>query len=154
MAEKVIFKSPYVRLQLQLRPERKGFHGEQPFIIPAVIAEFVNGQFEAEDPDMIAAIRATPAFKNKDVWELTADLANLAPPAQKTFRGAVSTSHFDEEAGNLKPKNAGSACETCGKEFPDDLGGKKKKMHQVGHRLAESRARSREAAVSVEEKAG
>lgn len=151
MAEKVIFKSPYVRLQLQLRPERKGFHGEQPFIIPAVIAEFVNGQFEAEDPDMIAAIKATPAFKNKDVWELTADLANLAPPAQKVFRGAVGTAQLDEEAGKLKSKSGGPACEACGKEFPDDLGGKKKKMHEVGHRLAEYNKVKKET-VSMEEK--
>ena len=151
MAEKVIFKSPYVRLQLQLRPERKGFHGEQPFIIPAVIAEFVNGQFEAEDPDMIAAIKATPAFKNNDVWELTADLANLSPPAQKVFRGAISTAQFDEEAGKLKTKSSGSPCEVCGKEFAEDFAGKKKKMHMVGHRLQESN-RVKKESVSMEEK--
>lgn len=153
MAESVTFHSPYTRLSIQVKPERKGFYGEQPFIIPAVLAQFDNGNYTTSDPEIIEALRMSPAYKRHEIFEINAE--NPKPPnpdAQKVFRGPVGTDQLHGEIGKIPQKQPGSKCPvpTCGKEFLNDLAGKKLRMHMVSHRMAESRAA--EKAVSVEEK--
>jgi hypothetical protein len=152
MAEPVTFHSPYIRLSIQVKPERKGFYGEQPFIIPAVIAQFDNGNYTTADQDIIEALRKSPAYKRHEVFEINAETPKPPnPDAQKVFRGPVGTDQLHGEIGKQTQKQPGSKCEVCNKEFPNDLGGKGLKMHMVGHRLQESN-RAKKEGVSVEEK--
>ena len=151
MAEPVTFHSIYSRLSLQVKAERKGFRGEEPFIIPAVLAQFENRNYTTADPEIIEGIRKSPAYARHEVFEVEDEKAPLPPnpDTQKVFRGAVGTVELHGELGHQPQKQAGAGCPTCGKSFPDDLGGKKLRMHMVSaHRIPEAKA----AGVSLEEK--
>jgi len=143
MSETITFASPYIRLRLQIDKftEKKGFHGSDPFIMPARLIEFDNGQFTTDDPEIIAGIRATPAYKRHEIIELKP--GDLAPAVEKVrvIRGAISASDLNNDGPALQitERVAGTKatkCDVCGKEFPGDLSGAKVRMHKISHRRA------------------
>lgn len=143
-----IFKSPFVRLSIHLKPHEERVLGGLLVVTPATVAHFENGAFTTEDPEIAALIRRSPSFKQGSVVEITADMEEMFDQGQKqgVHRGALSTQDLHTEAGTKAEKSkAGPICDYpgCGKEFPDDLAGKKFAAHKIAHRMAENRLRDK-----------
>ena len=152
MSETITFASPYIRLRLQIDKftEKKGFHGSDPFIMPARLIEFDNGQFATDDLDIIAGIRATPAYRRHEITELRPGDLVPAQERVKVIRGAISASDLDGEptqkVTDRVPGTKATKCDVCGKEFPGDLSGAKVRMHKISHRRSAEAAKAAEIA--------
>jgi len=154
MEQTVEFHVMSRRFSIQVVPEKKGFDSFGVLsTIPARIISFEDGRYTTDDPAIIEAIRKSSSYKTKKIIEITeADRDAFRPkPEQQTIRGPISTASIQAEAG-VKPdeKTAGlrvtSSCKVCGKEFKDDLGGKRVRLHEISHR------RGKPQGASVEEK--
>lgn len=158
----VTFRSKDARLQLHLKGERKGFKGEEPFVIPAEIAEFQDCMYVTSDPEVIEIIRNTDAFKQHRVIEITDEdrkNVSMSPPTQQTIRGAVSSKDFSKELGaetnfrkKMRLEEGITQCEICEKIFKNDKQGRRLKMHKVSHRDSVTKPKQNGIKPTMEEK--
>ena len=158
----ITFRSPYQNLLLHLSSE-KLVPGADGVVhkIPARLAKFEVGQYVTSNEREIEIIRKTPAYRRKEVFEIKGETREIeentgpipvaeakeimekAPGAPKTIRGPVSGADIHDEVAPPKEKPGKkfaekstntTKCKVCGKEFENDLGEKKIRMHMVSHR--------------------
>ena len=151
-----VFKSPFIRLSVHLKPHEERVVGGLLVITPATMAHFEGGIYKTDDEEIAALIRKCPSFKLGQIVELSHEMQEMLEPPEKparTFRGPISTATLKGEAGVPdEPKKGISICDYpgCGKEFAEDLTGNKLRAHKVTHRIAESKAETGE--VKIEER--
>lgn len=145
MSTPVSFMSKDARLQIQFKPEKKGFNEfNQVEVIPWEPIVFVDGRFKTEDPEKIAFLRKSDAVRLKRVIEVTEeDKQNISmhPPQQKTTRGAVSTKDLKDEAGFKETQGKTVTMQEVGMVYCDvpgcdyfaerDFRGNKIRMHKL-----------------------
>jgi len=153
MTKKTIFFSVAQNLRLHIKPEKQvvGVNGMLDYI-PAKTVRFVNGEYVTEDPEEIELIRKTEAYRRKRIGELTSDDKESVAIAQEVIeeverrrtekkgkRGAIDTNTLKGKPSitvaekNLKAKTV-TKCDICGKEFENDLTGRKLRTHKQWHR--------------------
>lgn len=152
--EAVEFRVMSKRYSIQVEGEKKGFDNFGVLnTIPARIVSFDNGSLKTADPVVIASIRRSQDYQIKKIVEVTEadrDVYRMKPE-QGVVRGPISTASMEKEAGVKKEEkkstlSATTACKVCGKEFKDDLGGKRVRLHEISHRRGQPQG------VAVEEK--
>lgn len=130
------------RYSLQINPERPYFDdGGRAHIIPAKIVTFENCVYEASNPEEIRLIRASKAYRRKDIFELK-EGEKPEEKAQQAKRGVVDTNVLNEEAGvpqteeqAITLRESAHACdhEGCTASFDNK---KSLHMHKMGkHRI-------------------
>lgn len=143
-AASVSFMSKDARLQIQYRPERKGFNEfNQVEVIPWEPIVFADGRFTTDDPEKIKFLRNTSAFRQNRIIEVTEEdkqSVSMTPP-QQTTRGPLSSGDLKKEAGfkdtappGTKMQEVGTVyCDVPGCEyFADrDFRGNKIRMHKL-----------------------
>lgn len=131
---------------LHVRRERIVDIGGEMEKIPALLVRFEGGVYKTYDEAEADLIRKTPAYIKKEVFEITdGDIKAIesaqAKQRQKTIRGPLTSDNIAQEAGvemgkdpiNVSEKSSTTTrCSICGKEFADDLGGNKIRMHKLG----------------------
>lgn len=139
--EKVTFFTTGLNYTIQIIPEKKGFDGEVPFILPARLIKFEGGHFSTDDEETIKLIRnCKPYRRGKITEERKKEVIE-----QQTVRGAITSATMRKEAGvEEKPQATAiqekgiSVCDVPGCDYAvkDDFSGKKLRMHKLGkHRL-------------------
>jgi hypothetical protein len=156
MEQSVEFRVMSKRYSLHVASERPYFDPNGVgHIVPAKIISFEGGVYITSDEQVIEAIRKSNAYRQKKIIEITdADRGAFRPqPEQKTIRGPIGAAVLQKEAGVTPTQEPGlsmlspsTTCDICGKEFKDDLGGKRVRLHKISHR------RGKPQEVSVEEK--
>jgi hypothetical protein len=152
--ESITFYSFNRRLRVRYKPAVFGLDEENRSVmieLPKSIV-FEGGRFTTNDPDKIKFIRESGLFATKAIWEITPGDVELLKKSQeffrqKTTRGPVSTATTGPERTKfsldgmpihkLSPGTGASktsTCPVCGKEFPQDLTGRKLNMHMIFHR--------------------
>lgn len=87
------------RYSLQIKEEKPYFDDSgRAHIIPAKIVTFENCAYETSDPDEIRLIRASRAYRKRDIFELKEGEKPQEQPQQAT-RGVVDTNVLNKEAG-------------------------------------------------------
>ena len=138
--ERVTFFTPgNLNYTIQIQEEKKGFHGEVPFVLPAKLIKFEGGHFATDDEEVIKLIRNHRKYRKGRITEER----KKEVLTQKTVRGSITSASIKEEAGGEKKppamtlKEMGiSECDHCDYVVKDDLSGKKMRMHKMGkHRL-------------------
>jgi len=144
MSETVSFMSKDARLQIQFKPEKKGFNQfNQVETLPWEPIVFVDGRFKTDDPEKIEFLRKSDAVRLKRVIEVTEeDKQNISMnPPQATTRGPVSTGDLNKEAGTKEIPSPGVKMEEGGMNPCDvpgcayvaekDFRGNKLRMHKL-----------------------
>ena len=139
--EKVTFFTTNLNYTIQIIPEKKGFDGEVPFVLPAKLIRFVGGNYSTEDEETIKLIRDSKPYRRGKITEA----AKGEIMAQKTVRGAITSATMREEGGTEEKSQAAimqekgiSVCDVPGCDYVavKDFGGSKLRMHKIGkHRL-------------------
>jgi len=142
--ERVIFFTTALNYTFQVKPERKGFDGEVPFILPARLIKFEGGHYSTDDKETIELIRNCKQYRR---GKITEEAKKEVLAAQETHRGAISTTSLRKEAGVAEKPQAiafrekgVTVCDfvkdgkVCGKTFENDFGGRRLSMHKVAHR--------------------
>ena len=144
MSTSVSFMSKDARLQIQFKPEKKGFNQfNQVETLPWDPIVFVDGRFKTDDPEKIEFLRKSDAVRQKRVIEVTEeDKQNISmSPPQGTTRGALSTGDINKEAGvrdnpspGVKMEEGGiNPCDVPGCSYcaEKDFRGNKLRMHKL-----------------------
>ncbi len=146
MNEKVTFASTKGSLLLHLVPENKHLSREGYVeTLPAKMVKFDKGLYSTADPDTIARIRETNAFKTGKVFEVTSEDRRAMNRSPQNTRGPIGVGTLKGETAKPadEPGKAGepgvTKCDECGKEFKDDLTGKKLRLHVMAHRRARAK---------------
>ncbi len=148
MNEKVTFASTRGGLLLHLVAENKHLSREGYVeTLSAKMVKFDRGLYSTSDPDIIARIRETSAFKTGKVFEVTPEDRRAMNRAPQTTRGPIGVGTLKGEMAKPgavfgeEETAAGSTtkCDECGKEFNDDLTGKKLRLHVMAHRRAKAK---------------
>ena len=155
MSTSVSFMSKDARLQIQFKPEKKGFNEfNQVEVMPWEPIVFVDGRFTTDNPEKIAFLRKSPAVRQGRVIEVTEEdkqSVSMNPP-QKTTRGPVSSADLKEEAGFKEPPAPGTTMQEIGTVYCDVVGcdycadrdfrGNKLRMHKLAkHGIGRKKAR-------------
>jgi hypothetical protein len=139
--ERVTFFTTNLNYTIQIIPEKKGFDGEVPFILPAKLIKFEGGHYSTDDEETIRLIRNHKRYKKGRITEER----KKEILEQKTHRGAITSAILKEEAGvgeksETQTIQEGSirVCDFPGCDYAvkDDFSGNKLRMHRLGkHRL-------------------
>jgi len=132
------------RLQIQFKPEKKGFNQfNQVETLPWDPIVFVDGRFKTDDPEKIEFLRKSDAVRQKRVIEVTEeDKQNISlDPPQQTTRGPLSSGDLNKEAGVKDNPPPGVRMEEASRTFCDvpgcsycaekDFRGNKLRMHKL-----------------------
>lgn len=156
MSTPVSFMSKEARLQIQFKPEKKGFNEfNQVETMPWEPIVFMDGRFTTDNPEKIAFLRNSSAVKQGRVIEVTEeDKQNVSmnPPQQKTTRGPVTSTDLKEEAGFKEEKSPGVTMQEIGTVYCDvsgcdycaerDFRGNKLRMHKLAkHGIGRKKAK-------------
>lgn len=162
MEQSVEFRVASKRYSIQVAPEKPFFDANHVgHIIPAKIMSFDNGYLKTADPEVIGFIRGCSDFQAGKIIEITdADRDMFRPKSEQgVVRGPVSSASIQAEAGVKEPAHPISMlkkttrCDSCGKEFQNDVGGKALRLHRLWHRRKAEMAKAVPAeGVTVEEK--
>ena len=134
--ERVTFFTPgNLNYTIQIIPEKKGFDGEVPFILPAKLIKFEGGNFTTDDEETIKLIRGCKPYRRGKITEE----AKAEVIEQETHRGAITSATMRKEAGveeepqamAMKEKGI-SRCPHCEFVAVDDFAGNKLRMHSMG----------------------
>ncbi len=133
--ERVTFFTTSLNYTIQIVPEKKGFDGEVPFILPARLIRFVGGHFSTEDEETIKLIRGSKPYRRGKITEER----KKEILAQPTIRGAITSATMREEAHIEKKPQAMTmaekgtrACPDCDYVATDDFSGRKIQGHKMG----------------------
>lgn len=139
--ERVTFFTTNLNYTIQIIPEKKGFDGEVPFILPAKLIKFEGGHYSTDDEETIRLIRNHKRYKKGRITEER----KKEILEQKTHRGAITSATLKEEAGveeksETQTIQEGSirVCDVPGCDYAvkDDFSGNKLRMHKLGkHRI-------------------
>ena len=138
-AQRVMFFTTSLNYTIQIQPEKKGFDGEVPFILPARLIRFVGGHFVTEDEETIKLIRGSKPYRRGKITE--ADKREVIE--QATVRGPITSASMRKEAGvEEKPQamamqeKGTRVCPHCDYVATDDFSGRKMQGHKLGkHRI-------------------
>jgi len=140
--KRVIFFSTSLNCIYQIRPEKKGFDGEVPFVLPARLVKFEGGNYSTDDEETINLIRNCKPYRK---GRITEEAKKEVLAAQKTVRGSITSAGLRKEAGvGEKPlamaiqEKGISRCDVAGCDYvaEKDFAGKKIRMHKLGkHRI-------------------
>jgi len=137
--ERVTFFTTSLNYTIQIVPEKKGFDGEVPFILPAKLIRFIGGNFSTEDEETIKLIRGCKPYRRGKITEER----KKEVLKQETHRGTITSGTMKKEAG-VEEKSQAMAiqekgvnkCEHCDYVAYDDFAGRKIRMHKLGkHRI-------------------
>lgn len=132
------------RYSLQIKEEKPYFDdGGRAHIIPAKIVTFENCAYETSDPDEIRLIRASRAYRRRDIFELK-EGEKTQEQQQRASRGVIDTNVLNKEAGAAQSEKAVTlresfhACdvEGCTASFDN-----KKSLHM--HKMGKHRVRKK-----------
>lgn len=136
--ERVTFFTPKnLNYTIQIVPEKKGFDGEVPFVLPARLIKFEGGHFTTDDEETIKLIRNHKRYKKGKITEE----AKKEVITQETHRGAITSAMLKEEAGIKESPQATvmqekgiRVCDVPGCDYVSvkDFVGKKMNMHKMG----------------------
>lgn len=136
--KRVTFFSTSLNCIFQIQAEKKGFAGEVPFILPARLVKFEGGNYSTDDEETIELIRNCKPYRK---GRITEEAKKEVLAAQKTIRGAITTTGLRKEAG-LEEKPQATAiqeggitrCDVPGCNYvaEKDFAGRKIRMHKIG----------------------
>lgn len=137
--ERVTFFTRNLNYTIQVTPEKKGFDGEVPFVLPAKLIKFEGGNFSTDDEEIIKLIRSHKRYRTGKITEER----KKEVLAQDTVRGAITSATIREEAGEEKKPQTTvmqergiRVCPDCDYVSVGDFAGKKMNMHKIGkHRI-------------------
>lgn len=134
--ERVTFFTASLNYTIQIQEEKKGFHGEVPFVIPARLIKFEGGHFTTDDEEVINLIRNHKRYKK---GRITEERKKEILEQQETHRGAITSATIKEEAGVKEEPQAKaieekgvSKCPHCEFVAVDDFSGRKLQGHKMG----------------------
>ena len=140
--KRVIFFSTSLNCMFQIQPEKKGFDGEVPFVLPARLIKFEGGNYSTDDKETIELIRNCKPYRK---GRITEEAKKEVLAAQKTVRGPITSAGLRKEAGvEEKPQTMAlqekgvRACDVPGCDYvaEKDFAGKRIRMHKLGkHRI-------------------
>ena len=145
--QSVTFKTPFVRLALHFKPEKREHGmGDQVFITPARTLIFENGTLATSDPEIIEYVRKSVAFKSGEITEITDRDRAAVTTRPAGIRGVVSSEELGrpviQQGLAIKERGGTNTCAVCHASFTDDLHGRKLRMHMMKHRREEQKAAS------------
>lgn len=137
------------RYSLQIKEEKPYFDdGGRAHIIPAKIVTFENCVYEASDPEEIRLIRASRAYRRKDIFELK-EGERPEERQQQASRGVIDTNVLNKEAGAAQTeehpitlRESAYACDVkgCTASFDNK---RSLHMHKMGKHRIRKKAGSR-----------
>lgn len=158
--KRVTFFSTSLNCIFQVQPEKKGFDGEVPFVLPARLIRFEGGHYSTDDRETIELIRNCKPYRK---GRITEEAKKEVLEAQKTVRGAITTAGLRKEVGlEEKPPTTAiqeggiTTCDVpgCGAVFEKDFAGRKVRMHKIGKHRKSMRPTSKKDSSLTEAKKG
>lgn len=157
--ERVTFFTTSLNYTIQIIPEKKGFDGEVPFILPAKLIKFEGGNFSTDDEEIIKLIRGCKPYRRGKITEER----KKEVIEQETVRGAITSASLKKEAGIEEKSQATTmqekgvrVCPVPGCDYISvkDFAGRKMNMHKMGKHRKGMRPKAKEAPSLAEAKKG